>query len=154
MMKGTTHQQDTAMINIYAPNNSQPNFLEQILPDGQEQINISAGIVDENNMLFHQQVIQKIKQCQVPLSFKWDQQTTAIYPAKRLEKMHSFQQCLELSLRQSIFQDSKHKTKPNLERIVFCLSMTEQKQKTKARERIENTQTHGARRAHYYQEDL
>uniref|UniRef100_A0A3Q2LEY5 RNA-directed DNA polymerase n=1 Tax=Equus caballus TaxID=9796 RepID=A0A3Q2LEY5_HORSE len=49
MIKGTLHQEDITLINIYAPNTGAPKFVKQLLIELKEDINNSTIIVGELN---------------------------------------------------------------------------------------------------------
>ncbi|MBB1175172.1 hypothetical protein EII44_31155 [Klebsiella pneumoniae] len=49
MIKGTLHQEDITLINIYAPNTGAPKFVKQLLIELKEDINNNTIIVGDLN---------------------------------------------------------------------------------------------------------
>lgn len=49
MTKGSTRQEDIALVNIYAPNIGRPKYIKQLLADIKGEININTAIVGDFN---------------------------------------------------------------------------------------------------------
>ena len=76
MIKGTLHQEEMMLINIYAPNIGAPKFIKQLLTDLKEYVKNNTIIVGDLNTpqtSMDRSFRQKIKKERVELNGKLDQ---------------------------------------------------------------------------------